>query len=404
MRFTLLLLLGLMSWTACTPGTSAPDTNQAAERYVPPSIQPAAAPAATTPPAEAHQALQATSAGVTPSRRTFNIFGYHAWWMKDAWRDYDFDMLDKVFYFELRVAADGSFEDTYGYPYDWSALRQKARGTRTPYVPTLVMIEAPEKFEQLFGNEAAVARLIENTMAMVRASDADGLHLDFELFGPVNPLVRDRYTAFVQRLRAELNAYRAGSQLSMFFPAFEHTNAFNEPILAQMMDHVVVQGYDMHWLTAPTAGPISPLTGWNGANWRNIVDRFVAMGVPRSKILMTVAYYGYEWPTETGEVGSATRGQGKAITYAPISAERLPNIQTNALDQSARHGLRRDPTSDTPYYAYQGEDGWYQGWFEDEQSLTTKYDFIEQEQLGGIAIFPLGYDRGQLANALQKPY
>jgi spore germination protein YaaH len=68
----------------------------------------------------------------------------------------------------------------------------------------------------------------------------------------------------------------------------------------------------------------------------------------------------------------------------------LPD-EPRALEQAAEHGARRDPASGVPWYSYRDADGWWQGWFEDAESLRAKYDFVRSRGLGGIAIFPLAY-------------
>src|SRR5690606_20894095 len=154
------------------------------------------------------------------------------------------------------------------------------------------------------------------------------------------------------------------------------------------------------WSNGPTAGPVSPLAGWEGVNWEAILARYLALGVPRDKIVLTVPFYGYEWPTASDRPGAPTRGLATTITYAPVSADYLPLIRVNAREQVRRHGARRDPVSRSPYYVYRGTDGWYQGWYEDAESLQAKYAFIRRERLAGIAIFLLGYDGGELVRSL----
>ena len=75
-----------------------------------------------------------------------------------------------------------------------------------------------------------------------------------------------------------------------------------------------------------------------------------------------------------------------------------------ARDQVARHGARRDPESDTPYYAFQDATGWRQGWFEDAESLRAKYAFVREHGLGGVAVFPLAYGDGALWDDLREAF
>lgn len=374
----LLLLLLALSDLACR----AP---QAEPRDVPPVASPVRATAVPRP---------------TPPK-AFKVFGYHAWWMREQWQGYDLGLLDRLMFFELRVTPEGGFEDRYGWPDQWQALRTQAQARGVSVVPTVAVLDA-RLFVSLLTSEAAARQLRENTMAVVREAGAEGVHLNFEVFEPVPAAAQEGLTQFVTRLKADLVRYRPQAQLTLFIPAFDHGEAYDEVALAAACDYLVVQGYDLHWLTAPEAGPVAPLTGWNGANWQGILDRYLALGVPRSKIIMTVPYFGYEWPTASEQPGAATRGQGQPLTFAPVDPAYLPLIQISAQQRTQAHGLRRDPVSGSPYYAYRATDGWYQGWFEDAQSLRAKYDFIRRERLAGIAIFLLGYDGGQLDPVLRQ--
>ena len=328
------------------------------------------------------------------------VFGYHAWWMRDTWREYDFALLDKIYFFEIPVAADGSVTETYGWPQEWHELVAYAHERDTDVVPTFAVLEA-EIFKSLFASPAALARLETGIMDLVRAAEADGVHLNFEIFEAVGPELRGNMAAFVQSLRNKLRAWRPSAQLTIFLPGFDYGEAYDEYTLSQLADYLVVQGYDMHWLTAPNAGPVAPLTGWNGANWRAIIDRYASLGIGPERLIMTLPYYGYEWPTVSGAPGAATRGEGVPITYAPVNPDYLPLIQINAEARIKSYGLQRDPTSNAPFYTYEGADGWYQGWFEDAESLAAKLAFIEAEGLAGTAIFLLGYDDGRFDPVLR---
>ena len=109
--------------------------------------------------------------------------------------------------------------------------------------------------------------------------------------------------------------------------------------------------------------------------------------------------------TESAAAGARTLGKGREITYSVLDARLLPDIRIGARSQAALHGLRRDPASGSPYYAYQEPaGGWRQGWFEDEASLAAKFEFVKQERLGGIAIFPVGYDGGAFDDLLRRSF
>jgi len=218
----------------------------------------------------------------------------------------------------------------------------------------------------------------------------------------VSQEVRDGYTAFVTRLRRRMTETDPAYTLSSFVLAFDDDDVYAERALAEVTDYLVVQGYDFHSAGEPSAGPVAALTGWGRLNWTTVVDRFLGFGVPPRKIVMGVPMYGYEWPTETDRPGSLTRGEAVEVLLAP-PAEVLPELP-RARAQAARHGVRRDPESNTPYYAFQDANGWRQGWFEDAESLRAKYAFVRERGLGGVALFPLAYGDRALWDDLREAF
>lgn len=317
------------------------------------------------------------------------LYGYHVWWMGEAWNAPEYNVLDGIFTFEIRVNADGEFETVNGFPEQWDALGRSLRNRGALYAPTFAMFEA-QAFDALFTSVLARDNLVRNIERIVTASIANGVHIDFELYEPVSREAREGFSRFVETLRERMPNHH----LSLFLPSFDLDDNFDEGRIAAASDHLIVQGYDLFWATGPTAGPTAPVAGWTGNDWRAIVDRYVREGVPRSKIIMSIPFYGYEWPTVSDVPGAATRGPGRAITLAPIPENILPDVRINAQDRVRTYGLRRDPGSSSPYYVYRTEEGWFQGWFDDATSFARKKQFVQEERLGGMAIFPLGYERG----------
>ena len=341
--------------------------------------------------------------GITPTEGDrFFVAGYHPYWTGDVWQDYPFDALERLYFFEVEAGSDGSLSDLHGWPEQWLPLVGQARATGVDIVPTISMHTA-EGFQALFASPANVERLVDEALALLLATpELGGLHLDFEVFSPVGQEVRDGYTAFVANLSRRMKAADPAYTLSSFVLAFDDDDVYAERALAEVTDYLVVQGYDFHSAGEQSTGPVAALSGWGRLNWETVVDRFLGFGVPARKIVMAVPMYGYEWPTETDQPGSATRGQAVEVLLAPPPGV-LPDLP-RAGDQVARHGIRRDPESDTPYYAFQDETGWHQGWFEDAESLRAKYAFVRERGLGGVALFPLAYGDRALWDDLREAF
>lgn len=333
--------------------------------------------------------------GTAPAPR---VAGYYAWWMGDAWRDMDLSLYDRVVFFTTRVDSAGFIRTRNGWPEDWVDLQAAADSAGTELVPTVAMMRS-DTILPVFADSVRWMRLIDDIELMMREAGSRGVHLDVELFEPAPDSVATGFMSFVRALRERLPSDR---DISMFSPAFDVSRLYDLGVLAPYVDAFYVQGYDLHWLNGPSAGPVAPLDGWAGANWRNIVTRYREAGIADDRIVMTVPYFGYEWPVAHTGFGAPTVGEGQILTYAKVDSTRLPDIQRSVENHLETLGLLRDDPSGSPFYTRADSAGVYQGWFEDEASLQSKLDFIEQEGLAGAAVFLMGYDNGLFEPLLRR--
>lgn len=328
------------------------------------------------------------------------VAGYHAWWAGDAWSGYPLSGLDRLYLFEIELSPDGGLGDTHGWPTRWASLVAAARRAGVSVVP-VVTLHPDTAVEALLADERAVERAaVSITGLLAEHPELDGVHLDLEVFRPVAPAARRGYVDLAGAVRASLDRTRPGSVLSVFIPALDVDDAYDEAELAAVADYVVVQGYDLHHRTGTRAGPVAPVEGWGALGWDAVVERLLTLGLDPSTLVMGVPLYGYRWPTEGPEPGSPTRGPGTTIPLvaAPNVVPELPR----ATIEAERHGVRRDPASASPYYRYRDEDGWVQGWFEDVKSLRAKEDFVRRRGLAGVAYFPLAYAPDSLRRELER--
>jgi hypothetical protein len=142
----------------------------------------------------------------------------------------------------------------------------------------------------------------------------------------------------------------------------------------------MIMGYDYYWSGSANAGSVAPLEGGN-YNVNKSVHTFL-QDIPKEKLTLGVPYYGYEWPTQDDTRLSATTGQGTALTYVKMR------------DAASLYGRKWDGTWKTPWYAYQSSGQWYQGHYDDNESLAYKYDLVLATDIAGIGIWALGYDPG----------
>ena len=328
-------------------------------------------------------------------------WAYSVWWLPDSWRNAPLQDIDRLLFFELRVNSNGEISERNGWPEKWVDLRLAAKQKNTPLDLTLTLFDSTA-FSSLFNSAEATRRLLEECVALARQDGVAGLQLDFEIYTAIAPDTLTRYRGFVRELSNRLRRQSPPRNLSVFFPIGAESALYDAATL-KLVNHVVLQGYDAHWQGSKTAGPLSPLNGNELVTWKKAVAQGLALGVPKKSMLLSFPLYGYEWEVRGPAPRSETIGSGVTTSFAPLPEGVVPAIQFNILDRTRKYGSTHDPVSGSSYYQFRRRNGEFvEGWFEDVRGLTRKSDYLEDEKLGGVAFFPLGYDGGQLIDSFLR--
>lgn len=335
--------------------------------------------------------------GTHSSADTPQAWGYIGWWLPQSWRSLPLGQLDRLLFFEIRVAADGSIAERNGWPEQWVDMQHAIQKEKVPLDLTLALTDEAA-FSTLFSSSEATQRLLSEALLLTNQPGVAGLQLDFEVYDLAQPQAIQRYQDFVRELSTRLHQQVPARRLSVFFPIGGASELYSAMALAQV-DHVVLQGYDAHWLDSKTAGPVAPLSGTEAVTWEKALAIGLAMGVPKERLLLSFPLYGYEWPVNTSQLRGTTLGKGRITSFAPILLNSPPDLPFNVQDRVRQHGASHDPVSGSSYYQFKGEEGQLiEGWFEDWWALSRKLDFLIDRQVGGIAFFLMGYDDNQLVD------
>ena len=302
------------------------------------------------------------------------VFGYHPYWMGTAWENYRFNLLTTIAYFGVELNKDGSISDKYGWPA--SSLINTAHQNGVRVVLVAILFDA-SKLEALLSDSTHRQTAIANLLYEVTEAGADGVNIDFE---GVPGSQKENLVTFMEELTQTFHEENTQFQVTIAMPAVDWRDAFDYKALAEACDGLMIMGYDYHYSGSSVAGPVAPLKGWGTFNVQWTVDDYISKtGDQRDKLILGCPYYGYQWPTVSGEKGTPTTATASAKIYS--SAKTL----------AATHGRRWDEESLTPWYRFENN-GWTQGWYEDSLSLSYKYDLIQAENLMGVGIWALGYD------------
>ena len=323
-----------------------------------------------------------------PSRE---VFGYLPYWTYPSYPTLNYDLLTTIAYFGAEVNELGNITDLNDWPAAGLVNLAHSEGVRV--VLTTILFNSSQ-LAALLNDAGRRTNLVNNLLNAVQNANGDGVSIDFE---GVPSGQRQNLTDFMTELSNTFHTNLPGSYVTIFTPAVDWNNVFDYLTLAQVTDGLIMQGYDYHWTTGPTAGPTAPLTSgsvWGTYNITWTVQDYLTKTLNNNqKLILSVPFFGFDWPTANDTLVSPTLGSGNAIFYS----EAYPNAM--------QYGRLWDQNSQTPWYRYNNGQ-WHQGWYDDSLSLALKFNYSNQEDLKGIAIWALSYDgqRQELQQALLNAF
>lgn len=217
-----------------------------------------------------------------------------------------------------------------------------------------------------------------------------GVNIDFEINGTPSERTRNNLTTFMKELREHLDKRYENMTLSidMYASAASQIGLWDVEKIAPHVDYIIVMAYDFHQRSSTQAGPVAPLFGADSV-WSSSINGylqdFIAV-VPNQKILLGIPFYGYEWQTTSRESQSHTFPD----TGATASIKRVNDLL--AQKDTLKVQEHWNEVALSPYISYVENGEIYVVYYENSRSISYKLDYVNQLDLGGIAIWALGYE------------
>lgn len=307
--------------------------------------------------------------------------------------------LTHLSYFGLTIGADGSLltQTTEGTEPGFNKLQSddflsiSNQTLQQGGSVELVLVQFNADDISLFlSNPSAQERLLTSLDSVLLAYPFTGVNIDIELNGSPSPKMREQFTTFMKNLRAHLNERYGHITLSVdvYASAVEGTNIWDIKAIGEEVDYIIVMAYDFHRRQSTQAGPVAPLFGGKEV-WDNDINtylqKFVEL-VPAEKVLLGVPFYGYEWQTTSRDSQSHTFPN----TGATASYERVQDLLKRKDELKVQEGWNENALS--PYISYVEDNEIFVVYYENSRSISYKLDYVNQLDLGGIAIWALGYE------------
>jgi chitinase len=296
---------------------------------------------------------------------------------------------------------------------------------RYPQLRTLISIGGwswSGRFSDVAATPERRRRFVESAVNLFIRDHAgvfDGIDLDWEypvgggLAGNRNrPEDRRNYTLLVSEFRRVLEQHgrrdKKAYLLTIAAPAApSHFRNFELAALGRILDFINVMTYDYH-----TGGKIAHFNAPLGtaasdpaptSNVRATVDAYVAAAVPKDKLVIGVAFYGYGYggvaPERNGLFQSAERN---GLEPGERPGPWVGAVRYRQIAEAMKSGFRRywEPDAGVPWLYNARTRTWIT--YDDAESLALKADLVRDRGLGGIMIWELSGDDGTLLPTIHR--
>ncbi|MEO3943913.1 S-layer homology domain-containing protein [Gorillibacterium sp. CAU 1737] len=212
--------------------------------------------------------------------------------------------------------------------------------------------------------KAAVSAIVSS----LTRTKADGINVDFENIAPAN---KEDFLVFLRELRDALHPL--GKKLSVDVTRTNSdpywSGSYDRKGIGQIVDIVILMGYDEHWDGSPKAGSVSSLP------WIREGVRLLLQDVPAHKVVLGMPFYTYDWAiSASGAVTSEYTPLTKAAEL--VSRLRLTKVWDAAAEQNQ--------------VSYTSGGVAHKIWLEDGESMKRRTALLDTYALRGAAVWYMG--------------
>ncbi|WP_234736508.1 glycoside hydrolase family 18 protein [Tellurirhabdus bombi] len=271
-------------------------------------------------------------------------------------------------------------------------------------------------FSDVALTDAARRKFTNSTVALLRKHKLDGIDIDWEYPAQIGanniyrPEDKQTYTLLLKALREGLDEQgkrdgRTGKNHYLLTTATGVDTAFvNHTELGKAqkyLDYVNIMTYDIYHGNDKTTGHHSNLyQSAKGNQSRNSsadgVEGHIRAGVPASKIVLGIPFYGRGWANVTDKdngLYQPSTGEHSFISYDKLAAEYInKNGYTRYWDADAKAPYLWNPQKRS-FISYA-----------DAESFTPKIEYVKAKGLAGVMFWEYLYDLEQkkLLNKLSE--
>lgn len=294
---------------------------------------------------------------------------------------------DKVYYFGVTTANLGINRRDTGY----LNLKNFIKVVDSTQESVLVLRMLDENdIHTVLDSENLQNKIIDDLIDLAQENQFQGIALDLEISTLFPESVEGKISQFALRLFNSAKKVKLKTSLIVYGDAFYRKRPYDLVVLAAQVDEVAVMAYDYH-KSRGEPGPNFPFLGKEkyGYDFQTMVGDFIKV-VPKQKLTIIFGMFGYEWSVDE-----------KKKPVMPAKSLSLNEIKTKFLEKCEWQDcvIKRDELSgetEINYITSQLKDDfaylyYHIVWFEDEQSVKIKSDWLKQQGITNVAFWAYGY-------------
>ena len=270
------------------------------------------------------------------------------------------------------------------------------------------------------GNFSAVAASISSRKAFaascvkfMKQYKFDGIDIDWEY--PVSgglqsgsPKDKPNFTLLLKELRLQMDASERNDKREYFLSIAASAsksiiNNIEVKVVGNTVDWINLMTYDYHGGWEAVTGHNSPMgqgsmdPATKGLTVKGTLNTYLCAGVPASKLILGVPFYGRGWQS----VAKANGGLFQSGTGADIGTRELGIFEYSDIKANYLPTMKRYWDSDAQVpYLYDGARGLFIS-YDDPQSIKIKANYVNSMGLGGAMFWEASNDSdGELLGVL----
>lgn len=324
-------------------------------------------------------------------RDDVEVYTWYPYWMGDAWKTYDFNLISTISFFSYKVdPKTGSYLNPEQIA-QWreTDLLDTARKYQTKTLLNIAL-EGNQNHLEFLGNEALWNVTLDSVALLIKERDADGVEIDFSQLPSSSA---SQFVSFVNFMRDNLDFRFISKKMivSLVIPAVPKTFPSDLRELDEYVDLFLVKGLDYHEIdgTIPAVSPMRSQTN-NGFSLENTLLDYLKNGLNPKKSILALPLYGVQWAgTWDAEEGYYSTDFDKKVTLSEVR-QAYKSQDTSFVINSTL-----DEVTMTNYYFLEFPDGSsVDCWYDDSYTLSKKMDLALIKEFKGVGLWALGYDLG----------